>query len=285
MKDYYKLLGIDSSADESTIKRAYRKLAKECHPDAKPGDKEAEKRFKELSEAYSVLSDKEKKKEYDKERNGGSSTWTHAWKGYEDIFKSGSYERYSDMYEELFKGMFSNMGNYTDIKVPSKGKDIESSISISFMESVSGCQKKIRAGNETSENFVDVTIPAGVEQGEKIRVTGSGGPGINGGKNGDLILEIRIEKDPYFTRKGKDIFSTIRIPFSMAMLGGSCKVRTLTSNVMLNIGKRTKPGIQMKLKGKGINGGDHYVEIQIDIPKEINLEQEQLLMELQKHGL
>lgn len=286
MKDYYKLLGIDDSADEKAIKKAYYKLAKKYHPDTKPGDENVEKKFKEISEAYTILSDKEKRSEYDKARNSTSfneSLFSDInFSSYEDIFNSYGNLFYGKNYDDLMKELFKG---YTEKKIKAKGQNIEISLEIDLLESINGCKKNIEIKREEKVKTIEVSIPENIENGKKLKIKGMGEDGKNGGEKGDLIIKIKIKPDAYFTRDGNDIFVTESIPFSTAVLGGTYEIRTITGKVALNIPKGIKPGTAIKMQGKGVDGGDQYVKIQIHVPTNMNYEQEKLIKELQKNGL
>lgn len=282
--DPYKTLGVGKNASEEEIKKAYRKLAKKYHPDANPGDKVAEKNFKEISEAYAILSDKAKRKEYDKTRNSNSfsgnpfsdinfSAYENIFKSYENIFHGGKYD---DIMKDLFK-------EYSEDKT--KGQDVGISLEIDFLESVNGCKKMVEFKRNGNVKSLQITIPKSVENGQKLKIKSMGEDSPNGGEAGDLIIDIKIKPDSYFSRVGNDIFVTEYVPFSTAALGGTCKVKTIAGNVILNIPNGTKSGTKMKLKGKGLNGGDQNVEIQIAVPENLDSRQQNLIKELQKIGL
>jgi curved DNA-binding protein len=279
--DPYKTLGVKKDASEEEIKKVYRKLAKECHPDTNPGDKDREKRFKEISEAYAILSDKEKRNEYDKSQNMNTFTFSDMnFSSYEDIFNSYGNVFYGGKYNDIMKNLFKE---YAESKT--KGQDVEISLEIDFLESVNGCERIVEVKRDANIKNIQVTIPKDVKDGQKIKIKGMGKESPNGGEKGNLIIHIKIKKDPYFKRDGNDIFVTEYIPFSTAVLGGTSRVRTISGKVVLNILKGTKAGTKIKLEGKGINGGNQYIEIQIDVPANINYEQKKIIEELQKSGL
>ena len=279
--DPYKTLGVKKDASEEEIKKVYRKLAKECHPDTNPGDKDREKRFKEISEAYAILSDKEKRNEYDKSQNMNTFTFSDMnFSSYEDIFNSYGNVFYGGKYNDIMKNLFKE---YAESKT--KGQDVEISLEIDFLESVNGCERIVEVKRDANIKNIQVTIPKDVKDGQKIKIKGMGKESPNGGEKGNLIIHIKIKKDPYFKRDGNDIFVTEYIPFSTAVLGGTSRVRTISGKVVLNILKGTKAGTKIKLEGKRINGGNQYIEIQIDVPANINYEQKKIIEELQKSGL
>lgn len=279
--DPYKTLGVKKDASEEEIKKVYRKLAKECHPDTNPGDKDREKRFKEISEAYAILSDKEKRNGYDKSQNMNTFTFSDMnFSSYEDIFNSYGNVFYGGKYNDIMKNLFKE---YAESKT--KGQDVEISLEIDFLESVNGCERIVEVKRDANIKNIQVTIPKDVKDGQKIKIKGMGKESPSGGEKGNLIIHIKIKKDPYFKRDGNDIFVTEYIPFSTAVLGGTSRVRTISGKVVLNILKGTKAGTKIKLEGKGINGGNQYIEIQIDVPANINYEQKKIIEELQKSGL
>ena len=279
--DPYKTLGVKKDASEEEIKKVYRKLAKECHPDTNPGDKDREKRIKEISEAYAILSDKEKRNEYDKSQNMNTFTFSDMnFSSYEDIFNSYGNVFYGGKYNDIMKNLFKE---YAESKT--KGQDVEISLEIDFLESVNGCERIVEVKRDANIKNIQVTIPKDVKDGQKIKIKGMGKESPNGGEKGNLIIHIKIKKDPYFKRDGNDIFVTEYIPFSTAVLGGTSRVRTISGKVVLNILKVIKAGTKIKLEGKGINGGNQYIEIQIDVPANINYEQKKIIEELQKSGL
>ena len=199
---------------------------------------------------------------------------------YEDIFNSYGNVFYGGKYNDIMKNLFKE---YAESKT--KGQDVEISLEIDFLESVNGCERIVEVKRDANIKNIQVTIPKDVKDGQKIKIKGMGKESPNGGEKGNLIIHIKIKKDPYFKRDGNDIFVTEYIPFSTAVLGGTSRVRTISGKVVLNILKGTKAGTKIKLEGKGINGGNQYIEIQIDVPANINYEQKKIIEELQKSGL
>lgn len=295
-RDYYEILGLKKGADISEIKKAYRKLAKKFHPDTNGGNARAEQQFKEITEAYSILSDPKKKELYDKfghaafdpsfhEETAGGNT-------YGDFGRDGSFYREyhfgdgdtDDLFEDFFSGMFHGR-NFRQ-----KGQDMNAGVSISFDEAVFGCNKQIRL-QDASGNFssLQVHIPAGIESGQKVRLKGKGMPGIRGGEAGDLFLEVTVGEKPGFERKGMDVYTVLQIPFTTAVFGGEVQVSTLYGKVMCRIREGTQSGTKIRLKGKGIVSmknasvyGDQYVTIEIQVPRNLNPEAKRKLKEYER---
>ena len=301
-RDYYDVLGISKQASNQEIKKAYRKLAKKYHPDTNPGDEEAEKLFKEVTEAYNVLSDEEKRKLYDQ---FGHAAFDGGTDPYESHFRSGNSENgthreyyYSgnmdDIFDDVF-GSFFNRGRRTNPFASeedfdfgsSRAADITSEITVSFREAALGCEKRISFDDE-SLGSLDVKIPAGIAEGQSIRLRGKGRSGRNG-KAGDLIIRIHIRDDRRFSRDGKDVYITKNIPFTTAALGGEVNVDTLYGTVRCKVPAGSQPGSKLRLKNKGIvsmknkdSYGDEYVIIQVDVPKNLTERERKLLQEFQE---
>lgn len=332
-RDYYDVLGIRKGADEKEIKKAYRKLAKKYHPDVNPGDKEAEKNFKEVTEAYNVLSDAEKKKLYDQygfaafEEGGTGSTGNgHFYQSYGGPdFGTGGYHEYhfeggnmDDIFDDIFGGMFhgrsheessrgqshygfgsgfrqgtgNGFGGFGQGTGTAKGEDLEAQTDITFEEAAFGCDKTIHlvsqdgSGQRTS---LQVHIPAGVNDGMRVRLRGKGQPGYGGGPAGDLFLKVHVQPKPGFDRKGMDIYTQIEVPFTTAVFGGEAPVDTLSGRVMCRIPEGTQAGSKIRLRGKGIVSmkdssvhGDEYVTVQVKVPKNLSPQAKQKLREFQQ---
>lgn len=302
-KDYYEVLGIDKNADEKTIKKAYRKLAKKYHPDTNGGNASAEQRFKEVTEAYGVLSDPEKKKMYDQFGHAAfDGSGTGAQGGYGNY---GGYHEYhfegsdmGDIFEDLFGDVFHGRGasrshfdrGFGGQTFRQKGADIQSEITVGFDEAAFGCEKVVCLQKEDgSVQSLKVHIPAGIDTGKSIRLKGKGMAGINGGVSGDLFLKVTVANKPGFERKGMDVYSSVSIPFATAVLGGETMVETLSGKVLCKIQKGTQSGTKIRLRGKGIVSmsnpnvyGDQYVTVQIQVPVNLNREAEQKLREFEK---
>ena len=295
--DYYKSLGVDKNTSPEEIKKAFRKLAVKYHPDRNPNDKTAEDKFKDINEAYAVLSDPKKKEEYD---TYGSSGF-HQQYSQEDIFRGFDFSNvYKDMgagggediFSRLFGGSFSRGGARGGFRRgPQRGGDLEMEVEISFRDAAQGSEKQIafRRGGQREE--LKIKIPAGVDNGSKIRITGKGGQGEGGGPDGDLFLIMRVLPDQLFTREGGDLFVDRTIPFSAACLGTSLDVPTLESDKRIKVPAGIQPGTKIRLKGCGIKPlssntkGDLYVKVAVHVPESLNAEQKKLVEELAKKGL
>ena len=280
-RDYYDVLGVGRNADAKEIKRAYRKLAKKYHPDMNPGDKNAEQKFKEITEAYNILSDDEKKKLYDQygfaafEEGAGAGG---AYGGDQGFHGQGSFG--------------SGFGGFGGRSAQAKGSDLHSEVSVSFEEAAFGCDRVMRlsdpSGNGATQTL-KVHVPAGIEDGKSIRLKGKGNPGFNGGPAGDLFLKVNVASKPGFERKGMDIYTTTNIPFTTAVFGGEAKVTTLYGDVICKIPEGTQSGRKIRLKGKGIVSmknsavhGDQYVTVQIQVPQNLSPEAKEKLREFQQ---
>lgn len=285
--DYYKILEVSETATDDDIKKAYRTLAKKYHPDANPGDKEAEKKFAQVAEAYDVLSDANKRKEYDDQRKYGNFS----------EFKGGKKYDFSDIDLDDLASFFSGFGgsgdykkyeninrnpNYDDIVenlFRETRKETYSTIPITLAEAAAGCKKVVTASvNGVSKNF-EINIPANTRDGQVIRIT------VDPKSKEKKLFKISIVKDPRFERDGNDLYSSILIPYTVAVLGGQIKVQTLTGDVLLTIKAGTQSGTKIKLKGKGLSGGDQYVEINVNIPKNLTNDQKRAVEELKRIGL
>ncbi len=354
-RDYYEVLGVSKDADEATIKKAYRQLAKKYHPDMNPGDKEAEKKFKEASEAYAVLSDADKRRQYDQfghaafENGGGGASGAGGFD-----FDFGDM---GDIFGDLFGGMFGG-GSRRNSNGPRRGADIRINVRITFAESVTGTKKKIdvnlkdvctkcngtgaKAGTSpetcskcggrgqvtysrqsmfgmvqnvapcpdcngtgkiikekcpdcygtgyiTTKKTIEVNIPAGIDNGQCVRIQGKGEPGTNGGPRGDLLVAVMITADPMFERDGYNIFSDVHISYPTAVLGGEVKVKTVDGEVLYDVKPGTASGTRVRLKGKGMPTirnssvrGDHYITLIVDIPTKLTNEQKEALIAYDK---
>lgn len=305
-RDYYEVLGVDRKADADDIKKAYRKLAKKYHPDTNAGDSQSEQKFKEITEAYTILSDKEKRKLYDQfghaafdgsePQNGGyyqnagyTGNMGHDYREYhfeggdmDDIFGS----IFGDMFQGNAGGGFRGHG-FHNANFKRKGADLKAEISVSFDEAVFGCEKMITLTDDNGKvQSLKVRIPAGIETGKSVRLRGKGRAGSGGGENGDLLLRVTVGNKPGFERKGMDIYTTIQIPFVTAALGGEVRVRTLQGDVVCKIKEGTQSGTKIRLRGKGVVSmkdasvhGDQYVTVQIQVPKNLSPKAKQKLRE------
>jgi len=254
-KDYYAILGVDNKADGAAIKKKYRQLARELHPDKTKGDKKLEDRFKEVSEAYDILSDDKKRAEYDQARK---------------MFKSGAYRQGANQYGGDFSDLFSGGDIFSSIfgsrRGPRKGADTQSEVSISFRDSIFGKEIDIKPN-------LTVRIPAGISDGGKIRVKGRGQPGEAG--PGDLYLLVSVVPHPVFSRKGENIHLKLPVTFTEAALGADIPVATLEGDlVTLRLSPGTTNGKTFRIRGrgvkKGVNAGDLMVTIDVQVPQRID---------------
>ena len=295
--DYYKALGVDKGASPEDIKKAFRKLAVKYHPDRNPDNKVAEDKFKEINEAYAVLSDPKKKEEYD---TFGSSGF-HKQYSQEDIFRGFDFSNaYKDMgggggediFSRLFGGGFGRGGARGGFRGgPQRGSDLEMEVEIGFRDAAQGAEKQIAFRRNGQREELKIKIPAGVDNGSKIRLSGKGGQGEGGGPDGDLFLTMRVLPDQLFTREGGDLFVDRTIPFSAACLGTSLDVPTLESDKRIKVPAGIQPGTKIRLKGCGIkplgsnSKGDLYVRVAVHVPETLNSEQRKLVEELGEQGL
>lgn len=310
-RDYYEVLGVARNADDAAIKKAYRKLAKKYHPDMNKDNPSAEEKFKEVTEAYNILSDKEKRKLYDQfghaafDEGGGSS----GAGGYQEFHYSG--DNLDDIFDGIFGGFkgkgfgsgfhskgfrtqdFEDDGGFFGGGGRSRsqeGEDVLAKVDVTFEEAALGADKVIHFRSpDGKEESLQVHIPAGIDSGQKIRLKGKGMPGRNGGGAGNMLLEVNVLKKPGFERKGMDIYTTVEIPFATAVLGGEAIVPTLNGRVSCKIKEGTQSGTKIRLKGKGIvsmknasEKGDEYAVIQIQVPKHLSPEARQKLTEFVK---
>ena len=352
-RDYSEVLGVDRNADDAALKKAYRALAKKYHPDMNPGDKEAEKKFKEASEAYAVLSDAEKRRQYDQFGHaafeGGAGGAGGGFGGFD--FNGADFgDIFGDIFGDLFGGgrRGGRAGNG-----PMQGANIRKGVRITFEEAVFGCEKELevvikdpcttcngtgakpgtspatcpKCGGKgqvvyTSQSFfgtvqnvqtcpdchgtgkiikekcsdcagtgyvaskktIQVSIPAGIDNGQSIRIRGKGEPGTNGGPRGDLLVEVTVSRHPVFGRQDMHIFSTAPISFAQAALGGDVRIKTVDGDVLYNVKPGTKTDTKVRLKGKGVPSlrnkqvrGDHYVTLVIQTPEKLSAEAKEAL--------
>ncbi len=349
-RDYYEVLGVDKNADEAAIKKAYRALAKKYHPDMNPGDQEAEKKFKEASEAYAILSDPEKKRQYDQfghaafEQGGGGG-------GFGGFDFNGA--DFTDIFGDIFGDMFGGGSRRRQSNGPMKGANIRTSVRITFEEAVFGVDKEIEltlkdscptcngsgakpgtskttctkcggkgqvvftqqsffgtvrnvqtcpdcngsgqiikekcsdchgSGYVSNRKKIQVTIPAGIDHGQSIRIRDKGEPGINGGPRGDLLVEVMVQRHPIFQRQDYNIFSTVPISFAVAALGGEILIDTVDGRVVYDVKAGTQTDTKIRLKGKGVPSlrdknvrGDQYVTLVVQIPDKLSGEAKDLL--------
>lgn len=293
--DYYKILGIDKSASQDDIKKAFRKLARKYHPDLNPGDKNAEKQFKEINEANEVLSDPENRKKYDKY----GEHWKHG-EEYEKVqqqqyqkkynedfhgesFNFGEGEDYSDFFQNMFGGGNSFRGSRGSSSGKFKGQDISADLNLNLRDVAVTHQQTF----DINGKKIRITIPAGAYDGQQIKLKGYGNSGFNGGPNGDLYITFNISQDSKFERMGNDLKTKVIIDLYTAVLGGEVQVETLNGNVNLKIKPETQNGTTVRLKGKGFpiykkedSFGDLYVTYDIKIPTNLTEKQKELFEQL-----
>ena len=352
-RDYYEVLGVGRDADDAAIKKAYRALAKKYHPDMNPGDADAEKKFKEASEAYAVLSDPDKRRQYDQFGHAAFEGGAGGAGGFGGFDFNGA--DFSDIFGDIFGDLFGGGGRRGGRanNGPMKGSNIRKSIRITFEEAVFGCEKELdlvlkdpcstcngtgakpgtspetcpKCGGKgqvvyTSQSFfgtvqnvqtcpncggsgkkkkkkctscsgtgftssrkkIQVSIPAGIDNGQSVRIREKGEPGANGGPRGDLLVEVNVSRHPIFQRQDMHIFSTVPISFAQAALGGDVKIQTVDGAVIYNVKPGTKTDTKVRLKGKGVPSlrnsavrGDHYVTLVIQTPEKLSAEAKEAL--------
>lgn len=349
-RDYYEVLGVDKNADDAAIKKAYRALAKKYHPDMNPGDQEAEKKFKEASEAYAILSDPEKKRQYDQfghaafEQGGAGG-------GFGGFDFSGA--DFTDIFGDIFGDMFGGGGRRRASNGPMKGANVRTSVRITFEEAVFGVEKEIEmtlkdscptckgsgakpgtgkttcskcggkgqvvftqqsffgtvrnvqtcpdcngsgqiikekcsechgSGYVSNRKKIQVTIPAGIDHGQSIRIREKGEPGVNGGPRGDLLVEVMVQRHPIFQRQDYNIYSNVPVSFAVAALGGEILIDTVDGRVVYDVKAGTQTDTKVRLKGKGVPSlrdknvrGDHYVTLVVQVPEKLSGEAKELL--------
>lgn len=289
--DYYKILGLPKTASEQDIKKAYRKLARKYHPDLNPNDKEAERKFKEVNEANEVLSNPENRKKYD----DYGEHWQHS-EAYEQARQQQQRPQYqtrggfseSDFrgsdFSDFFESMFgSQTGNRGQIKF--KGQDFNAELQLDLKDVYTSHKRTLTVNNKQ----IRITIPAGVENGQVIKIKGHGGPGVNGGPSGDLYIQFIIHNNTPFKRNKDNLYTTIDLDLYKAILGGEMMVNTFDGKVKLNIKPETKNGTQVKLTGKGFpkykkegQFGDLYITFNITLPTKLSVREKELFNELAK---
>lgn len=271
-KDFYKILGVAKGASEAELKKVYRKLAREFHPDSNPGDAKAEARFKEISEAYSVLSDPEQRKEYDAVRamGGGARFTGGAGGGFPGGFPGGA-GGFEDVFSNLFGGGGRGGNPFGGSFGPQPGADLTMSTTLNFIDGVRGTSIKVNiGGKETSVN-----IPAGVSDGQKIRLRGKGQASPNGGPAGDLIINCTVKPHPVFSRDGDNIRVNVPVTFAEAVLGATILVPTLGGEpVKLKVAPGTPNGRVLRVKGRGVvtakHTGDLLATVEIAVPSHVS---------------
>ena len=291
-KDYYSVLGVDRKADAATIKKAYRKLAQKYHPDKNPDDKQAEDQFKQITEAYAVLSDDEKRQQYDQY---GDADF-HQRFSQEDIFRNVNvgdiFGNFGGGGEDIFSQLFGGGGRGRAPRQPAKGQDYSMQITIPFRLAVQGGERRIDyRGDNNKVEQIKVRIPAGIEKGRKLRIAGKGGPHPAGGAAGDLYLQIDIEPDPIFTRDGNDLLVKAEVPYSGICLGTSIEIPTLDTPKRVKVPAGMQPGQKIRLRGYGVaaagkrSAGDLYAVIEVVVPTSLNKKQKETLEKLKEVDL
>ncbi len=297
--DYYKVLGIEKSATAADIKKAYRKLARKSHPDLNPNDKKAQEKFQQLNEANEVLSDPEKRKKYDQygkdwqhadafekakqeqgsQGFGGQRTYSGGGQGFDE-------SQFSDFFESMFGGGgYSRGGGGRRQTSQFKGQDLNATLRLNLTDVLKSQKQTISIG----EKKIRLTIPAGVEDGQTLKIKGYGGEGMNGGPKGDLLITFEIFNNTRFKRLESDLYSTEEISLYTALLGGEITVETLTGKVKLKVKPETQSETKVKLKGKGLpkykkedQHGDLYITYKIELPKNLSEKEKELFNELSK---
>ncbi len=350
-RDYYEVLGVDKNADDATIKKAYRQLAKKYHPDMNPGDKEAEVKFKEASEAYAVLSDPDKRRQYDQFGHAAFDGGAGGAGGYGGFDFNGADmgDIFGDIFGDLFGGGRSRRANNGSMQ----GANLRTQVRVTFEEAVFGCDKEIEltlkdecsschgtgakpgtspvtcpkcggkgqvvytqqsmfgmvqnvrpcpdcngtgkiikekcpdcygTGYIANKKKISVTVPAGIDNGQSIRIRGKGEPGVNGGPRGDLLVEVIVARHPIFQRQDMNIYSTAPISFATAALGGAVRIKTVDGEVEYDVKAGTQTDTRVRLKGKGVPSlrnkntrGDHYVTLVVQVPTDLSKDAKEAL--------
>lgn len=303
-KDYYKILGVSKETPAQEIKKIYRKLALKYHPDKNPGDKQAEEKFKEISEAYEVLGDPKKRKKYDtlgsdwrqyesqganpggfdfsqwvRQRGGGSRSGGGFYSTEEDFDSSG----FSDFFDQLFGGSYKSRSTNDFPRASRKGRDYEGNLTISLKDAYHGSETLITVDDEK----IKIRIPAGVTNGQVLRVKGKGGKGTRGAESGNLFLHVTVAEDPRYERKQNDLYTEIKVPLYTAILGGQVEIDSLKGNYSITIPRETQNGKVLRMKGLGMpvyeqknKYGDLYLKIMIEIPQHITEQERELFIKL-----
>ncbi|MCF2497666.1 DnaJ C-terminal domain-containing protein [Dyadobacter chenhuakuii] len=284
--DYYQILGVDKNAQDKDIKNAYRKLARKYHPDVNPDDKEAEKKFQELNEANEVLSDPEKRKKYDQY----GKDWQHS-----DEFErarqsrahssrqQGQWQTGGNDFSDFFESMFGSSSGFGGSRQRTlRGQDYQAELHLTLQEAYHTQKKTITVNGKN----IRITVPAGIQNGQTIKIAGHGGPGASGGQNGDLFITFNIAADDKLRRTGDDIHQKVELDLKTALLGGELIIETLSGKVKLPVKPETQNGSVVRLKGKGFpvykkaeSFGDLYVTFDIKIPENLNERQKELIAE------
>ena len=280
-KDFYKVLGVSKDASESEIKKTYRSLARKFHPDSNPGDASAEARFKEISEAYSVLPDSQQRSEYDQIRamQAGGPRFTAGGGpgGFEDVFggmfggmpRQGQSADFGDLFSGLFGG---GQGGFSGYREPTKGRDVVSRVTLDLPTAIKGTEVSLEGPGGKK---ITARVPAGVKDGQKIRIRGKGHPSPDGGKPGDVIITVGVPKHPIFAREGDHLRVEVPITFGEATLGATIEVPTIDGEVVkVKVPAGTPGGKVLRVKGRGVRAGaalgDLLVELQVAVPAHLS---------------
>lgn len=295
--DYYDILGVSKNASADDIKKAYRRKARKLHPDLNPNDKEAHRKFQQLNEANEVLSDPEKRAKYDKY----GENWKHGeeyekaqqqyqrqqrQQGGQTFYTEGDFSDtdFSEFFHSMFGGGFSQRtGSRSQRKY--KGGDYQAELRLSLRQAMYTHQQTLTLDGKN----IRITIPAGVADGQKIKLAGYGQPGVNGGPDGDLYITFVVEEDPLFKRLGNDLYTSAHVGLYTAVLGGEAMVNTLDGQVKIRVKPGTQPGTKVRLKGKGFpvykkndQFGDLIVTMKVEVPKNLSSKEQELFVELSK---
>jgi len=295
--DYYQVLGIDKKASEKDIKNAYRKLARKYHPDLNPNDKEANKKFQQLNEANEVLSDPEKRKKYDQygenwqhgeayEQQARQQQESRRQGGYTGGQASG-FEGFGDSdFSDFFQSMFGQAGGSArGGQAKYRGQDYNAQLQLNLKDAAETHKQTLTVNGKN----IRITIPAGIENGQTIKIAGHGGTGVNGGPAGDLYITFSIADNPAFKRNGSDLYHNVKLDLYTAILGGEVTIDTLNGKVKIKVKPETQNGTKVKLKGKGMpvykkenEFGDLYITYDIQIPVNLTEKQKELFEKLAK---
>lgn len=287
-RDFYEVLGVSRSASQDEIRKAYKKLARKYHPDVKPADPDAEAKFSEITEAYDVLSDDAKRKNYDQFGHAARGAGGNPFQGYAGGGGGGAQFDLDDILGGMFGGgnPFGGGGRRGQPRAQ-RGQDAKAEITVPFTVAVDGGEHSVTLQNGSKSERLTVKIPAGIEEGQSIRLAGQGNPGMGGGPTGDLIVTVHIAAHPWFRREGQNLLVDVPVSPSEAALGGKIEVPTLTEgNVILTVPSGTSSGAKLRLRGKGVKNhktgdrGDQFVVLKIAVPKDLSDESKTLYEKL-----